>query len=102
MSGNKFDAWPSPSVVDVLCHLQAAAAPFDTAEAEDRPTDSPSIVSEITADSSAPSALEGQAIRVEITQTVTVAALGQEFVASDEPDVTGTVPSVVTATDESL
>jgi hypothetical protein len=46
--------------------------------------------------------LEGQAIRVEITQTVTVAALGQEFVATDEPDATGTVPSVVTAADESL
>jgi hypothetical protein len=91
--------------LDVLCHLQAAAAPFDTAEAEVRPTieaDSPSIASEITADASAPVALEGQAIRVEITQTVTVAALGQEFVATDEPDATGTVPSVVTAADESL
>jgi hypothetical protein len=93
--------------LDVLCHLQAAATPFDTAEAEARPTieaDPPSIVGEIipqpTADASMPSALEGQAIQIEITQTVTVAALGQEIVASDEPDVTGTVPSVVTAADE--
>jgi hypothetical protein len=93
--------------LDVLCHLQAAAAPFDTAEAEARPAieaDPPSIVGEIipqpTADASMPTALEGRAIQVEITQTVTVAALGQEIVARDEPDFTGTVPSVVTAADE--
>jgi hypothetical protein len=93
--------------LDVLCHLQAAAAPFDTAEAEVRPAieaDPPFFVGEIipqpTADASMPSALEGQAIQVEITQTVTVADLGQEIAARDEPDFTGTVPSVVTAADE--
>jgi hypothetical protein len=92
--------------LDVLCHLQAAGAPFDTAEAEARPAieaDPPSIIGEppqTTADASMPAALEGQAIQVEITQTVTVAALGQEIVVRDEPDFTGTVPSVVTAADE--
>jgi hypothetical protein len=94
--------------LDVQCHRQAAAAQFDTAEAELRTTiegDPPSIVRETprpTADASTPSALEGQAIQVEITQTVTVAALGQELVASNEPDITGTVPSGETTADEIL
>jgi len=91
--------------LDVLCHLQAATAQFDTAEAEVRPTigsDPPSIVGESPrpiADASTPSALEGQAIQVEITQTVTVAVLGQKLVASDEYDITGTVPSGTTVAD---
>jgi hypothetical protein len=92
--------------LDVLCQRQAAAAQFDTVEAEVQPTieaDPTSVVVEIpqpTTDASTPSALEGHAIQVEITQTVVVAALGQELVASDEPDIAGTVPSVVTATNE--
>jgi hypothetical protein len=94
--------------LDVQCHRQAAAAQFDTAEAEVLATveaDPPSIVREPpqpTADASTPSASEGQAIPVEITQTVTVAALGQELVASNEPDITGTVPSSETTADEIL
>ena len=94
--------------LDVQCHRQAAAAQFDTAEAEVQPTieaDPPSILGETpqpTADASTPSALEGQAIQVEITQTVTFAALGQELVASNEPDITGTVPSGETTADEIL
>jgi len=89
--------------LDVLCQQQAAAASFDTAEVEVRSTvevAAPSIVVEpqqSTADASIPSALEGQAIHLEITQTVTVAVLGQEIVASNEPDITGTVPSLVAA-----
>ena len=77
--------------LDVLCHSQAAVAQFDTVEAE-----VPSFVGESPqpiADASTPSALEGQAIRVEITQTVTVAALGQELAAIDASDITGTVAS---------
>jgi hypothetical protein len=88
--------------LDVLCQQQAAAASFDMAEVEVRSTveaAAPSIVVEppqSTADASIP-ALEGQAIHVEITQTVTVAVLGEEIVASNEPDITGTVPSLVAA-----
>jgi len=86
---------------DVLCQSQAVAARMDTAEAEVR-DDLPSVVGESpqpVADASIPSALEGQAIHVEITQTVTVAALGQELATSDEPEITGTVPSSAAATE---
>jgi hypothetical protein len=58
--------------LDVLCQAQAAAE-----------------LAQSTADASTPSATEGQAILVEITQTVTVATLGQELAAGDETDVTG-------------
>jgi hypothetical protein len=54
--------------LDVLCHPQPVAS---------------------GADVSAPVALEGQAIRVEITQSVTIAVLGQALGGSDELDVTG-------------
>jgi hypothetical protein len=66
--------------LDVLCQAQAAAE-----------------IAQLTADASTPSATEGQAILVEITQTVTVATLGQELAASD--DVTGTVLSESTSDD---
>jgi hypothetical protein len=85
--------------LDVLCQAQAAATEVITAEADVRPSigSDPSV--DAIADASTPSATEGQAIRVEITQTVTVATLGQELAASDESDVTGTVASESTADD---
>jgi hypothetical protein len=68
--------------LDVLCQAQAAAE-----------------IARSTAEASTPSATEGQAILVEITQTVTVATLGQELATSDEIDITGTVASVSTSDD---
>jgi hypothetical protein len=68
--------------LDVLCQAHAAAD-----------------IAQSTADASTPTATEGQAILVEITQTVTVATLGQELAASDEIDVTGTVLSESTSND---
>jgi hypothetical protein len=68
--------------LDVLCQAQAATE-----------------IAQSTADASTPSATEGQAILVEITQTVTVATLGQELAASDETDVTGAVLSESTSDD---
>jgi hypothetical protein len=55
--------------LDVLCQSQSAVG--------------------VAADVSAPAALEGQAIRVEITQSVTIAVLGQALGGNDELDVTG-------------
>jgi hypothetical protein len=71
--------------LDVLCQTQAAAE-----------------IAQSTADAPTPSATEGQAILVEITQTVTVATLGQELAASDETDVTGAVPSASISDDVSM
>jgi len=64
--------------LDVLCH-----SAIDTAQplADEIP--------QPVADAILPSAVEGQAIRVEITQTVTIAVIGDE-----EPEITGSVPSI--------
>jgi len=69
--------------LDVLCQSQAASAQLDAAEVE-----SPQPIADAL-----PSALEGQAIHVEITQTVTVAVLGQQLAAGDGPEIAGIAPS---------
>src|ERR1700732_895486 len=45
--------------------------------------------SNVAAETAAPVAIEGQAIRVEITQSVTVAALGESVEGADGLEITG-------------
>jgi hypothetical protein len=48
----------------------------------------------VAAEASSPVAIEGQAIRVEITQSVTVAALGESVENVEGLEVTGSVESI--------
>jgi hypothetical protein len=75
-------------VAIVACPAPASDIAADLAEELDVLCQSHSAVS-VAADVSAPAALEGQAIRVEITQSVTIAVLGQALGGNDELDVTG-------------
>jgi hypothetical protein len=75
-------------VAIVACHAPALNIVADLAEELDVLCQSQSAVG-VAADVSAPAALEGQAIRVEITQSVTIAVLGQALGGNDELDVTG-------------
>jgi hypothetical protein len=75
---------------DVRCHIAGAETPAVTAEAAaagQAEIEAPTVaVNEPAAET--PTASEGQAIRVEITQTVTVAATGQ---ATEGDDITGSI-----------
>jgi hypothetical protein len=86
--------------LDVLCHSLSAEAQasakvdVETAAEVDHP---PTAVEnqQPRADESsppAPLAIEGQAIPVEITQSVTIAVLGQSDEGNQELDITGSVP----------
>jgi hypothetical protein len=77
-------------VATVACPAPALDIVADLAEELDVLCQSQSVVS-VAADVSAPAALEGQAIRVEITQSVTTAVLGQALEGSDELDLTGSI-----------
>jgi hypothetical protein len=48
---------------------------------------------------SSPAAIEGQAIVVEITQSVTIAALGQSVEGGEGSDITGSVRSIAVVTE---
>jgi hypothetical protein len=75
-------------VAIVACRAPALNIVADLAEELDELCQSQSAVA-VAADVSAPVALEGQAIRVEITQSATIAVLGQALGGNDELDVTG-------------
>jgi hypothetical protein len=76
------------AVAIVACRAPALNIVADLAEELDELCQSQSAVG-VAADVSAPAALEGQAIRVEITQSVTIAIQGQALGGNDELDVTG-------------
>jgi hypothetical protein len=75
-------------VAIVACPAPTLDIATDVAEAMDVLCQAQSVAS-VAADVAAPAALQGQAIRVEITQSVTIAALGQALEGSDELNVTG-------------
>jgi hypothetical protein len=74
-------------VATVACPSPALDIVADVAEMMDVLCQTQSVLS-VAADVSAPVALEGQAIRVEITQSVTIAVLGYPIGADDELIVT--------------
>ena len=81
--------------LDVLCHWSSAAT-FDVAAVDgqaaietDRPISTAvEAIEPSSPDAASPQAIEGQAVQVEITQSVTVA------VAGEDTDVTGSVTSL--------
>jgi hypothetical protein len=76
------------AVAFVACPAPALDIAADVAEVMDVLCKTQFVVG-VSADVSAPAALEGQAILVEITQSVTIAVLGQAPGGNDELAVTG-------------
>jgi hypothetical protein len=60
-----------------------------------------SEIQEPAVDAATSPASEGQAVRVEITQTATVAVVGQDTDGNEAIDITGSVPSSGVAADQS-
>lgn len=81
---------PNDEVALVACPAPALDIAADVAEGMDVLCQSQSVLS-VAADMSEPAALEGRPIHVEITQTVTVAVLGQTLGSGDEAVVTDAI-----------
>jgi hypothetical protein len=86
--------------LDVICQaMNVEVQILDTAELQapaliEHPAAATSEIPQTVAEAAAPQAIEGQAIPVEITQTVTIAVLGQAEEQRDiADDITGSIPS---------